>query len=502
MDGLPISVRPKQGVPKVRSALTTPWFTGQVFGVHNGSLVNVLRGLRERVFLVETPGGFEPPPKPLAGVFNKLRGFRARLLKTLGSCRPCSVEDFILTYKGAKQGLVRAAAESVAQRPITKMDAKLTTFVKAEKLNLSKKPNPAPRVIQPRDPRYNVCVGPYLKTHEHHVYQAIGEIWGGPTVMKGYNAQEVATHLRAAWDAVPNAVAIGLDASRFDQHVSVDALQWEHSVYNGMFQDPDLRRWLSWQLHNYGTCYTPEGTVSYRVDGCRMSGDMNTALGNCLLMCAMVWSLCDEVGISSLCRLANNGDDCVLILPRQFESVVRSRITPVFRQFGFTMKVEPTVHEFERIEFCQTQPVWNGRTWVMVRNPFVARSKDVLCLHTASVPYHEWLYSVGECGLALSSGIPVMQQFYLTLMRLGRKGGDRVEVSGMVYMRGKLDAVAAPISDEARLSFYRAFGVPPNTQLLIEERDANEGVHIDVGSIGADPTYLDPCSTLFIDRYG
>jgi hypothetical protein len=74
---------------------------------------------------------------------------------------------------------------------------------------------------------------------------------------------------------------VGLDASRFDQHVSHAALKWEHSVYNSWFKDKEFARAISMQLINEGTGYTDEGKIKVEVEGCRMSGDMNTSAGNC-----------------------------------------------------------------------------------------------------------------------------------------------------------------------------------------------------------------------------
>lgn len=498
--GLPITVTTKAGKTSRRTALSLPCAgAGVRFGVHNNSLTNVLRGLVERVFKVQGPTGLQAPPRPTAGVFRELTGFKTMLLRRLGSCRPWTIDEFVNSYKGAKQALMRAAAESLSTRPLTKSDATLKTFVKAEKLNLSSKPDPAPRVIQPRDPRYNCVVGPYLKAHEHHVYQAIAEVWGGPTVMKGFNAVGQANAIRDMWDEFEDPVAVGLDASRFDQHVSKEALEFEHSVYNSMFRSPELQRALRYQLVNVGKAYTPQGVVRYSVSGCRMSGDMNTALGNCLLMCAMVHSLCDNLGIPA--RLANNGDDCVVIMNKCHLHKFMAHVSTHFLRYGFTMKVEEPVDVFERIEFCQTKPVWNGETWVMCRNPAVCLDKDTLCLHPDSMPYADWLGAVGKCGLALTSGIPVLQAFYTGL--IGR-GTNRVEHSGtgMAYLAQGLVATPRPISEEARLSFYKAFGITPWAQVALEDELPRVISEADLGLIVPSQLYQVPThSCALYDQY-
>jgi hypothetical protein len=388
------------------------------------------------------------------------------------------MEQFISSYRGAKQLAVRAAADSLSSRPISIDDARLKTFVKAEKLNLSSKSDPAPRVIQPRDPRYNCVVGPYLKAHEHNVYRAIADVWGGPTVMKGMNAVEQAAALLDMWSEIPDPCGIGLDASRFDQHVSIPALEFEHSIYNAMFGDKELREALTWQLKNHGVAYCPDGRVKYRVNGCRMSGDMNTSLGNCLLMCALVFTLCQELGVKA--RLANNGDDCMLILSRKDAGTVRKRVQEWFLEFGFTMKVEDTVYEFERIEFCQTRPVFAAGRYVMCRNPHVCMDKDIFCLHPDSNPYELWAGGVGQAGLALAAGIPILQDFYTALKALGRDSSLK-DGSGMSYLASRMESSALPITPEARVSFYKAFGIPPWEQREAEETLRNTSVDLTKG---------------------
>lgn len=478
--GLPISVAFRPGCSKSREyvALGGLGF-GTKIGVHNPSLVNVLRGLVERVFRVEGRDGLTAPPQPKKGQFRKLGVFTSRLLRRLGSCRPWSVDEFVNSYRGAKQAAVRAAAESVAHSPVCKADAELRTFVKAEKLNLSKKPDPAPRIIQPRNPRYNAAVGPFLKRIEHQVYRAIADVWGGPTVMKGYNARETGDHLAAMWSEFSDPVGVGLDASRFDQHVSAEALEWEHGVYNSIFHDADLARYLKWQVDNKGIAFTPEGRVKYQVKGCRMSGDMNTALGNCLIMCALVFTYCLEKGIKA--RLANNGDDCMVIMNRKDLNKFNKGLREWFLAYGFNMTVEPPAWEIERLEFCQTRPVKVAGGWIMVRNPRLVMDKDCINLHPHNLPYAQWLGHVGTCGGALCAGIPILQEFYTVLRGLGGPNGRAMEMTGMDMMAQGLTCHLAPIQDDTRISFFKAYGIAPWEQLALEEELRVRGANITVG---------------------
>jgi hypothetical protein len=364
-----MTVKPSGRPPKSRRVYNLlSCGTDNSFGVHNSSLSNTVRGLVERVYLVQQDGVFTPPPKPQPDLFSaRMQEFKSLLVKACtftGGFHQIPKQEFVDCYRGRRRTLYQQAADSLDVRPISRRDAELKTFVKAEKINFTAKQDPAPRVIQPRDPRYNVEVGRYLKKVEHTIYDGIAKVmtrksslgWN-VTVNKGMNAKETAALIVGKFSKYRRPVAIGLDASRFDQHVSSTALRWEHSVYSDLFKDKYLDKLLGWQIHNIGRAYCADGKVKYEVNGCRMSGDMNTALGNCVLMCGMVYSYMQSKGIKY--DLINNGDDCVLIFEKDHERKLDD-LSSWFHDMGFTMKVEDPVYTIEEIEFCQTQPVFDG----------------------------------------------------------------------------------------------------------------------------------------------
>jgi hypothetical protein len=51
--------------------------------------------------------------------------------------------------------------------------------------------------------------------------------------------------------------------------------------------------------------------------------------------------------------LANNGDDCVIIIEKRHLKKLDD-LPSWFLTMGFRMEVEKPVYEFEQIEFCQT----------------------------------------------------------------------------------------------------------------------------------------------------
>lgn len=446
--------------------------TGTNYGVHANNATNLARGITERVLYVQGNEGLAKPPQPQAGVFRKrLSNLRGRLVKRMPPTPVVAVEDYPSLYSGRKRAIYQRAVASLALRGVAIVDSYVSTFLKAEKINFSAKVDPAPRVIQPRSPRYNVMVGRYLKLYEKRVFAGFEREFGYPVVLKGRNAAQVGGWMHQHWCAFKRPVAVGLDASRFDQHVSVDALEFEHSIYNAAFQSKELRRLLRWQLRNRGIARVPGWRFDYTTDGCRMSGDINTSLGNCIIMSCIVIAYCEHVGIDF--RLANNGDDCVVFL-EQDDLGKLDGIDAWLLDFGFKLTREAPVFEFERVEFCQAQPVYTSTGWRMVRNPFTAMSKDCVSLVSwdTDVALQQWASAISSCGTSLTRGVPVWEAWYNQLRQIG--GGvasegvaERVNECGMYYMSKGVEG--GEIDDLARVSFWRAFGILPDTQIALEQ---------------------------------
>lgn len=441
-------------------------------GINNGDIGTLECALLERMYYCKVGNVFASPPQPDRKQFaTVMSDFRRSLLRKVGTSTPRSLEEVVEMYKGRKRTIYSKALEDVHRFGLKRSDAYSCSFVKVEKVACGK----APRCIQPRKPKYNLVLGRYIKHLEHRVYRAIGKMFGGPTVMKGYTVHDVARIIHGKWSKFKNPAAVGLDAAKFDMHVSEAALAWEHSIYMAVYNNcPELRELLLWQMDNVGRGYCVDGKLKYRVRGRRFSGDMNTALGNCLIMCGLVWVYAKKLGIEI--QLVNNGDDCTVIMEAEDVDRFRKGLDSWFLGMGFRMVAEDTVYELEQIEFCQMHPIHNGEEWVMVRNIPTALSKDccsVLPLDKDGLD-RKWMYCVGECGLSLTSGIPVLQSFYRALMRNGCSSvgalRDAPQMnSGLRMMWDGVIRKSRRIHPATRCAVFKAWGLTPDEQVSLEE---------------------------------
>lgn len=469
------------GAPKTR---ITYWFYGLSnnvrFKVHNSNITSCVRAMKERLLFVKTEHGFQLTEEPTIPFGRTCLKFFKSFSKYVHPVSPLTKDQFLGAYKGRRRTVYEGAYESLINKQLELKDAFINFFVKQEKINFTDKLDPVPRGISPRNPRYHVMLGPYIKRIEKKIYDIVGKIFGATTVFKGLNSKQRAKELRNHWDHFNDPVAIGLDASRFDQHVSKEALIFEHKFYKLFYpRVKEFKRLLDMQLVNrlYANC--PDGRAKLVLEGKRMSGDMNTALGNCLLMSCMVYSFLNE-RVKEF-RLANDGDDCVVIIERKDLKKLHD-LKEWFLSLGFDMKMEKPVVVFEEIEFCQSQPVWTTDGWIMVRKVSVSIAKDSVSLKPLDNPkvYRRWMKAVGEGGLSLAGGIPIVQNVYKRYDELGgdvKPLDDPTMETGLVMMSKGMKRKFETVHHLTRVSFWRAFGISSSKQLCYEKFVDNEEIH-------------------------
>lgn len=263
-----------------------------------------------------------------------------------------------------KRRAYRRALNDLQQAPFRERDAYVTGFVKAEKLKIMEKDGD-PRLIQFRSQRFNLVFGSYTRAIEKYFYQLRDE-FGLRFITKGLCERKRAQLLQRAWDRYEDPVAMAFDLSRWDAHCSVPLLKAVHDFYLRLCPEPQFAALLQHQLHNTG--FTNSGW-RYKSPGGVMSGDMTTALGNCLMLCGMVHALMRRLGLTDRLTLVDDGDDHCIIGNRADVERYATAASRWFEFVGHDLKVEGFAENFSDIKFCQHHPIHTVDGYQMMPDP-------------------------------------------------------------------------------------------------------------------------------------
>jgi len=472
--------------------------------IPNRNVINLERGVVTRVFKVkDKDGNYADCPRPTTQSTAELNMFRKVVLDVLEPHPFVPLEMIPGLYIGPKRKRNQSAVDSFRSVPLRELDAHISAHTKVEKVNVAlgimcvggkahHLHAKDPRVIQARTPRYNVKLAQYLKLNEHRYFSAIDIAYSrfnakqdfSRTIMKGLNAAQQGKEIAAKWAMFQNPIAVRIDAKRFDQHCSPLVIRFEHTFYKrglARLLNADQQRELAWllqrQLANkcFGRCH--DGTIKYTAHG-RMSGDLNTGLGNVVIMCSLMYGYFSHVR-NNVARdfpaldpiqlqLVNNGDDCCVIVEREHLDYVTSALEDWFLRYGFEMDIEGLAHSLEQIKFCQSHPIWTPHGHVMVRAMPMSFAKDSINLDPR-VDFDTWRTNIGTCGLALTAGIPMAQAYYSSMLGSLPMKRELNYTTGMEFLAHGMESRVLPIHPLTRVSVYNAFGILPDRQRCIEK---------------------------------
>jgi hypothetical protein len=213
---------------------------------------------------------------------------------------------------------------------------------------------------------------------------------------------------------------------------------------------------------------------------------MNTAMGNCIIMCALVYEFARHKGVCI--KLANNGDDCVVFMEQCDQAKFMAGLDAWFLELGFRMVAEKPVYELQQVEFCQMHPIRVAGEWCMVRNIPAAMSKDAICLLPirCSKELSEWMGAVGDCGASLTAGVPIARAYYGLFQKHGTRrskfGESLMMNSGVRYLRSGMDLGEKVITAEARHDVWLAWGLLPDHQVALEEKFGRSSIEYSADS--------------------
>jgi len=389
--------------------------------------------------------------------------------------------DTALSYKGAMGRKYLEAERSLREDgPITARDVFLRAFLKAEKFNALTKFS-KPRMIFPRDPRYNLALASWLKPFEHWFWgnlKSVGNsgVARSRVVAKGLNGRQRSNLIRRKFGAFQQCVVFEVDGKAFEAHCDTWQLQMEQTIYGAAYRsDGDLMKLLRYQLRNQGVT---AGGVRFSRDGGRASGDFNTGMGNTIIMLAVIAAVTESFGVKYDSLV--DGDNALLFLEaRDSHRVISGFPAEALRVSGHEVVLERPVRCLEQVRFGQSAPLNLGPHWTMVRD-----WRKVLSQVTSSHKHmHDprfapaWLHGVARCEWSLMRGVPILGRYMCLLHDATRHAGKRVNwslYSEYEYMGVDIGSLGEPSweppTEVARLSFERAFGVSPLRQVEIEGR--------------------------------
>jgi len=461
------------------------------------SLHNLTRSINERLYHVKIDGVYQKPPLPDEDHFGEsLFPVLVLLRKYVISVTCLRLEEVPATFKGKKVKIYENSVQSLFDLPLNEKDFVMKCFGKFEKVNCSRKSynDIVNRLICPFSYRYNAQLSRFVKPLSKPMIHCIDSIFMDvlglkvfePTVMKGLDAVQIGQAFEKKFSHFYDPVAFGIDATRWDQHFSVVAQKWVFSFFEEFFAGQKagkfFRYLLNRQISRKGTAQCAEGYVNFKLDGGLPSGVANTTDGNCVLMPTLVFAYCLSHDINKF-AMADMGDDGTIIMERSDAAKFDEKLVKEwFVSMGFNLKVEPMVDRLEQIEFCQAHPVRIGGVYIMVRNPHIAVSRDAISAHPfLSVKgFTAYTDSIGQGGMALTGGVPVMQNYYRSMLRSSeascptgydvstyRAWSDDVDYGMFGYSKTLNRHFNEPSQDD-RYSFYVAFGILPNLQKELE----------------------------------
>jgi hypothetical protein len=355
---------------------------------------------------------------------------------------------------------------------VSKWDKSVSGFVKSEFYTEAK----YPRMINARQDAFKALVGPYLKQIEMVVFS-------DPRFIKKVPISERADFIFESLYR-PDSVYTITDYTSFEASFIreiMEVIQFE--LYRYMLSrvpyGPTIIKLLEDVLGGINSITTSMFLIL--VAACRMSGEMDTSLGNGFTNLMLFLFACDELGIDEeQVRIVIEGDDGLSSLP----SNVIGPTTEFFASLGFVIKLE-VVADLNKASFCGLVFDLHDRSmiadprkylctfsWISpkYRHAKLAKKKRILRSKALSMLYQfpccPILTSLSLWVLRLTAGFR-MDKFYF--LRTGDAWHQRVFVEAMEYFKHHRKAQVSDIGYGTRLLMEEMYDIPIEYQLLLEK---------------------------------
>lgn len=190
------------------------------------------------------------------------------------------------------------------------------------------------------------------------------------------------------------------DHSTFDSHVTVEHLRVTHWYYRKCYQpyQNELNRLMEKTIKN--KCRSRNGDA-YEVIGTRMSGDMDTSFGNCLINYAILRQVLKDLHIKGDAIV--NGDDFILFTNKPVDIDV---FALQLRKYNMETGMKPSTDNIHTVEFCRSKYVLNDAgDYCMMTDP--TRLAKIFGMTNRPVKsYQQYLLEVIHANQSMNRGSP------------------------------------------------------------------------------------------------
>lgn len=433
-------------------------------GIHSCCIHNEVRSAQTRVLAVK-----HQPLPPAVSLLMQDAGEEIR--EAIGTCEVIPWETLLSYLPAHKRKLYERCKEELLQGGPQPWHARIKAFVKLERLNFDNDKDPDPRMIQARSPQFNCQIARYTRSVEKALYQLEEE--GVRLLAKGRNSRQRAWDVRKIWGQMEDPVVLSLDLSRWDMHCSPDLLRHAHRVYLNLLGNPrEFKHLLEQTIHN--KCETKNG-LKYQREGNVMSGDMTTALGNCMLVCMMVKAFRKSLNLTTKeLRVYDDGDDHLLFVERKESKRVVEELPRFYRSLGHSLRVDGQTDQFHQIEFCQQRIICHSDgIWEFVPNPRKTLATSLSWSSGHEDQRRRYLGTVWEMRAILHQGQPVLGPLFHRLSlevpeRLGKRQATPTGLARRLALDRRTKVTITEVTPEAREAYRDAWGLDTAMQLELE----------------------------------
>jgi hypothetical protein len=431
------------------------------YGMHTHTVEQELLTLKQR-HLVRTPD-----PNLQSVVWGLARKVVDNLKRQLPKLAKAPLSDLTRGKTGRARARFVSGWHEYFQDGLQRYHSRISCMQKVEFHPNNKLEKKADRAIQYRSVAYNAALARYLQPIEHALFNHTtyqGMRW----CAKGLTHTERALQIIDMACEFRDPVFVLADHSTFDAHVNPSLLKLEHRLYKQQWAyNSELCSLLQQQVDNRGA--TKSG-IRYKVKGTRMSGDVNTALGNSVVNMAMLGAWLDKADA----RVLLDGDDSVVVMERDTLPTLRE-LGGFMLDFGMVTTYE-VVDRITDVEFCQQKPVLGPNGPYLCPKPQKLLDVILKCPRRLdSAQARAVLRGSIQCTAITNHGMPMIKPLinwfnsdkgptqlpdWLAYRVTNGYSLDPTNLGGRIQWQ-------EPTDDE-RLSYWLAWGITPADQVAYE----------------------------------